>query len=661
MWNSLSIRTQLSLLISGMLLVVTSVTLLQASWLDTKERQVLAVEMSHALNKAMSQDMLKAMLLNESDLLSDLSFRFSQFDSLDDVLLTNTEGQKIFEFNRKQHKYDHLIKAATSQPQFEGEDLYVKLPLEADGHLFGNVTYVIDMQSITTQLNEHFTTLAIIFPIEIILGLILATWIGHHQTQPFKKLALAMVESDPTVKAATPLMTRAKNEIKALFDGYNQMMSQIYQATQKMRYQAERDQLTGLYNRYFMESEIRQALKSEADMPFVLMGIDLDQFKLINDSAGHVAGDELLKMIALQAQNTLPKNALMARLGGDDFFILLKNTTEADALSFAKQKLEQLKDFRFSWENRTYSVSACIGMVAFKPNQYTPEELTKAIDNAFYTAKSQGRNKLHVYQPNDNQTQRFNQEVITAGFIKEALAEGPARFELFAQAIVHLQKETDLVSYEILLRLWDSQGHFVAPDNFLPTAERYQMMAEIDGFVLWQYLTQATQNPSHIQKLETVHINLAGSSLNNSDFQAKVKQAIIHFNFPWQKLELEITETSAVGNFSQAQAFIAWLKNVGIGLALDDFGTGMSSFEYLKSLPFDVVKIDGSFVKDMHKDPSDKAVIRYIHEISELRGQKTVAEYVETQADVDVLTAIGITYGQGYFLGKPKPLTDWLV
>ncbi|HIP19765.1 MAG TPA: EAL domain-containing protein [Sulfurimonas sp.] len=177
-------------------------------------------------------------------------------------------------------------------------------------------------------------------------------------------------------------------------------------------------------------------------------------------------------------------------------------------------------------------------------------------------------------------------------------------------------------------------------------------MHEIDIWVLWTYLETVTQNPSHIEKLHSAHINLAGSSLTNPDFQAKVKEAVTHFSFPWHKLELEVTETSAVGNFAKANEFILWLKNVGIGLALDDFGTGMASFEYLKSMPFDVVKIDGSFVKDMHTDPTDKAVIKYIHEIAELNNQETVAEYVETQEDLDALREIGITYGQGYFLGN---------
>jgi len=208
--------------------------------------------------------------------------------------------------------------------------------------------------------------------------------------------------------------------------------------------------------------------------------------------------------------------------------------------------------------------------------------------------------------------------------------------------------------------MWDKENNFIPPDSFLPTAERYQLMADIDAYVLWTYLETVTKDKAHIEKLHSAHINLAGSSLNNPDFQAKVKEAIAHFDFPWEKLELEVTESSAIGSFNMANEFITYLKGNKIGLALDDFGTGMASFEYLKSLPFDVVKVDGSFVKDMHTDPTDKAVIKYIQEIAELKGQETVAEYVETEDDVNELRNIGITYGQGYFLGKPRALSSWL-
>ncbi|BCN92339.1 hypothetical protein THMIRHAM_01240 [Thiomicrorhabdus immobilis] len=666
MWRKLSIRIQLFSLIALMLLGFTISTLFLAFIMDQNERKELAIGLSETLNNAMSHDMLKALVDNQTDVLSDLSFRLASFDSLDRLVLYDAQDHPVYEFNPKNsYEYDHLINKSTLEPQFEGVDLYVKLPLVTDGHQFGNVAYVIDMQDFATQIDEHFAYLIIAFPLELLIGFLFTLRVSRIYSQPFETLAQAMKNSEPTKDDFPILNTRSENEIGALFRGFNQMMSQISKTSQQMRYQANHDMLTGAYNRFAMEAKLKTLLKQTGNdgqanqTPHALLHLDLDQFRIINDTASHEAGDELLKMLVATCMLELPKDAMMARMESDDFLILLTDHTEKQATLIARQVLENLNDFRFSWEGQAFSVSASIGLVMFRSFAYSLQELIKAADSALYAAKATGRNKLHLYHPDDSLTERLNQEVITAGYIKEALNKGSSRFELFAQLIEPLQYKSTKVSYEVLLRMWDCEGNFIPPDNFLPTAERYQMMAEIDQYVLWEYLTLVSRYPEHIENLHSVHINLAGSSLNHPDFQAQIKKAVNTFNFPWHKLELELTETSAVGSFSQAKAFIEWLKQVGIGLALDDFGTGMSSFEYLKSLPFDVIKIDGSFVKDMHDDPSDKAVIRYIQEISALRNQETVAEYVETAADVVELTRIGITYGQGYYLGKPKPLIDW--
>lgn len=664
MWRTLSIRTQLFALTSFMLLGITLSTLSLTYWLDQKQREALAIELSQTLNNSMSHDMLKALVSNETDVFSDLSFRLSQFNSVDRVLLYNDQNQAVFEYKKNpDYEYDQLVAEATEEPRFSGVDLYVKLPLAVDKYTFGEVVYIIDMHDLTTQLNEHLIYLIIAFPLELLIGFFLTLKLSRLYSRPFETLALAMKNSQPTENNFPILTTTSQNEVKSLFDGFNQMMSQISTTTEQLRYQAEHDQLTGFYNQQGFQTKLEHYLYAEeqsVDTRHILLQIDLDQFKLINDSVGHVAGDELLKMVAASCAADLPKNSILARTGGDDFMILIPNCSLEEGTQQAQKTLATLKDFRFIWEGESLSVSASMGLVAFKPFEYTLEGLIKAADSAFYAAKSTGRNQLHFYQPGDSSTQKFDRDMEVAGFIKEALGDGPSRFELFAQAIVPLQAESTQFGYEILIRLWDNKGNFIPPDFFLPTAERYQMMAEIDIFVLWTFLETVTQHPEHIQNLHAAHVNLAGGSLNNTEFQAKVKQAIEHFDFPWEKLNLELTETSAVGNLTKASDFIQYCKNQKIGFALDDFGTGMSSFEYLKNLPFDVVKIDGSFVKDMHTDPTDKAVIRYIQEISALRNQETVAEYVETLEDVKVLTEIGITYGQGYYLGKPKPLTEWL-
>ena len=388
--------------------------------------------------------------------------------------------------------------------------------------------------------------------------------------------------------------------------------------------------------------------------------MDIDQFKLVNDAAGHTAGDEMLKQLGQVIASNVPEDAQVARVSGDDFIILLPGYKLVEGINLAEALIQTLSDYRFTWKKQIFSISVCIGIVSYMPNEYTPQSLSLAADTAFYAAKAKGHNQLSIYHTEDKNVQQYTTDVQTVAIIKDALQEGDARFELFAQAIVPFQKDTGQVSYEILLRLKNAEGEMVYPDIFLPAANRYQMMVEIDTYVLRKYLETVTAHPEHIDKLAFVNINMGGSTLNNSEFQKNIRQAIEEFNFPWEKLVLEVTETSAVGNLAQASDFICYCRELGIRVALDDFGTGMASFEYLKHLPLDVVKIDGSFVRDMVDDPVDLAMVSYVHDISKLRGQETIAEFVEEQQHVDELKKIGIDYGQGYFLEKPKPLSAWI-
>ncbi len=660
MWQTFSIRTQLLILLSSLLLVIASATMGLAFWLDKQQRQTVAVELASTLTNALSQDMLKAILSNQTDSYADLSFRLNQFDSVKYVILFNQKNEAIFKTSEPSSLNQNILNQVSNEPQFYQSHLYIKLPIEVDGNEFGRALYIIDIRQLTTQLNQQILWLGIAIPIELLIGLILATRISRRYSKPIEAVAYAMQHANPTEEKPQEIHTPFKNEIRTIYHGFNKMVQQVYKATERQRYLSEHDQLTGLYNRYYLECQVKTLLKQDSTAQHSLISMDLTQFKLINDSAGMAAGDELLKMVAHQCGTLMPLNAILTRLEANTFSILLKNTSSQDSQTLAKTLLENLSDFRFSWEGQAYSISASIGLIYFKPNQFTLTELLKNLDNALIHAKASGRNKAHLYQVGEQEISLHDQDARIAAQIKQALIkEGDCRFELFAQAIVPLQYKTNKVGYEILIRMFDEQNNLIPPNSFLPTAERYQLMSDIDQFVLVEYLSLVSQQPEHIKKLHSAHVNLSGSSLNHPDFQQTVRNAIDQFDFPWHKLELEITETSAVGNFNQANEFIHEVKQKGIGLALDDFGTGMSSFEYLKSLPFDIVKIDGSFVKDMQNDPTDKAVIKYIQEISALRNQETIAEYVEDQACVDELTEIGITYGQGYHLGKPYPLKDW--
>jgi len=660
MWAKLSLKSQLILIMTFLVIVIEASTLFIVERLYKQDREHQAIEQAKTLVKSLNNDLLKVIISSNADQFSDINYRLTGFKNLDGLVVYDNKSEELYQYEQTEAIFMYHDKLSKNQIFFMQNNLYIKQDIIADGYTFGHTILNLSLLQYQERQEKDLFIIFLIFPFALILSFFISLYLSKSYTRPFALLSHSISSSDPTKKEIKPLKTQAKNEIKELFDGFNTMMKQIFNSSQQLVYQANHDQLTGLFNRFYIDKELKIMLKSDDTCQYCMININIDNFKLVNETLGYQAGDKLLKMMAHSYAQTLPENSIFARVDGDHFIVILKINNDEQLSSLIDKSVDQLSDYRFVWEQKALSVSSSIAVVCFKANEYTLNELTKIGDSSLYTAKTLGKNTAYIYQKDDDITKRFDAEVQTASNIKEALLGSGSRFELFAQAIVPLQEKSDEYSYEILIRMWDKENNFIPPDNFLPTANRYQLMCDIDMYVLWTYLESVSKDKNHLSKLHSAHINLDGASLNNPTFQKKVKEAVAHFDFPWEKLELEVTETSAIGNFSLANEFISWLKSVGIGLALDDFGTGMASFEYLKSLPFDIIKIDGSFIKDMHNDPTDRAVIKYIHEIATLKKQKTVAEYVETQEDVDELTQIGITYGQGYFLGKPKALKEWL-
>lgn len=659
MWNKLTIKWQLVFFMTLIVFFVQSAILITVYTLQNTQSKEAAITQVSSISQALKNDFIK-ISFRDTSAPADMTTKLSAFKDIYGILYVDSEGTPRYQYGDIKNIQKNKEVILKQKKYTQGNTLYIKEDLLSDGVSYRYLLIETDLSLHQKRIDEMVVSILKIFPIALLLGFIISLFLGESYTKPFKELLHSMKKSNPAKEDIILVHTEAQNEIRELFDGYNKLMQDVTDSTKQLHFQADHDQVTGIHNRSYIERKLQVALKNTQSTSYTLLYLHLDDIKVINNTAGYQTGDELLKMITCEYKTLLPENTIFSRVDGFAFMVLLEGLSLQKSKDFIDKSLYKLRDFRFTWESKSYSVSASIGAVIFKPFEYTLTELIKAVTSAEHYARMIGNNKAHIFNPDDDISQRYNKELETAAFIKEALHDGPSRFELFAQAIVPLQYETDEHSYEILIRMWDKDNNFIPPDNFLPTANRYQQMHEIDIWVLWTFLETVTKHPQHIEKLHSAHVNLAGSSLTHPDFQAKVKEAVTHFSFPWHKLELEVTETSAVGNFNQANEFIMWLKNVGIGLALDDFGTGMASFEYLKSMPFDVVKVDGSFVKDMHTDPTDRAVIKYIHEIAELNNQETVAEYVETQEDVDALSEIGIIYGQGYFLGKPKPLKDWL-
>lgn len=431
------------------------------------------------------------------------------------------------------------------------------------------------------------------------------------------------------------------------------------EATDDLTHQASHDSLTGMINRREFEHRTNQLLKDSSDgkTEHAMCFLDLDQFKVINDTCGHAAGDELLRQVATLLKKTVSKRDTLARLGGDEFGLLMEACPMGQAKRVAESILEAIKQHSFLWDGKVFHFGVSIGLIVIDQSTGNFNELFKQVDSACYLAKEQGRNRIYTYHPNDADMAIRQGEMQWVGRINQAIEQN--RFCLYAQPIVPLNNDSGR-HYELLLRMLDEQGGIIAPGEFLPAAERYNLIDRLDAWVVDHACNLLADNPDFIEQIEFISINLSGPSLTNVEFLETIKQKIRRSNIPPNKICFEVTETVAVSNLALAAEFISNLNAFGCRFALDDFGSGLSSFGYLKHLPIDYLKIDGMFVKDIVDDPIDFAMVKSINEIGQVMGLQTIAEFVETDEIKSKLETIGVNFAQGYGVGKPEPVQDLL-
>jgi len=433
-------------------------------------------------------------------------------------------------------------------------------------------------------------------------------------------------------------------------------VSKSHRLANRLSWQASHDDLTQLYNRRELERHLQQTMDSaiNENVEHCLVYMDLDKFKVVNDTCGHAAGDELLKQLAEIFRANLRGADTLARLGGDEFAFILSGCNLEPALVIADKIRAAVEDFRFGWGETFFQVGVSMGLVMIDANCPSLTDIFKAADSACYAAKEAGRNRIHVYNPDDIEIVQRRGEAQWMVRIQRALEED--RFELCYQPIVPVNEESQVSThYEILVRMISENGETIPPGAFIPSAERYHMMSRIDLWVienLFQWLAQY----HNTEKREIFAINLSGQSMANGDLQNKIKSMIEASRINPKNICFEITETAAISNLSLAQGFITDLKSIGCQFALDDFGSGLSSFAYLKNLPVDYLKIDGAFVKDMTHDAIDRAMVESIHRIGNVMKLKTIAEFVENNEILDALREVGVDYAQGYGIAHPEPL-----
>jgi len=432
------------------------------------------------------------------------------------------------------------------------------------------------------------------------------------------------------------------------------------QMTKEMSYLASHDSLTSLLNRYSFEKQLTFALESAQveETQHVACYLDLDQFKVINDTCGHLAGDEMLKLIAHLLKQSVRKNDTLARLGGDEFGLLLENCSIERASEITQNICQAVKDFRFVWDDKIFSTGCSIGLSAITDETQSVQSIMSIIDSSCYIAKDKGRNQVHISSGSDTETAKHQGEMQWVSEIRKALENNS--FLLYRQTILPsdpLSQENQ--HFEILLRMQDSQNNIIPPGSFLPAAERYNLMAELDRWVIkstFKWLAAEIQNN---EKIDFCSINLSGQSIGDKNLYQFIMDQQQTYQINPKTICFEVTESAAVTHLEQAVSFIRQLRDHGFMFALDDFGTGMSSFAYLKNLPVDFLKIDGSFVKDIIDDPIDHAMVKSINDIGHIMGLKTIAEYVENNQIQAELVNLEIDYLQGYGIAKPEPcMTD---
>lgn len=530
----------------------------------------------------------------------------------------------------------------------------------------GHVYVALSNQTLQNIKLDLITKIVLIGLFGLMVSALIAWRLGRNITKPIQEIASAVNKVGEGIFVQT-ITENSSGELKTLQKGFNSMSTslkhayesmqdRINDATSMLRHQAQHDDLTGLVNRREFEVRLERSLKSvhEMNAQHVFCYMDLDQFKLVNDTCGHAAGDELLRQISVLLANRMRDRDTLARLGGDEFGLLLENCSLSDASQITNTLLKIVHDYRFMHDDKIFNIGVSIGMVVINTSFASVSEIVHAADSACYSAKKAGRNQSFLFSAGDIEvTQRRSQVEAISDITNEIDDE---QFMLYCQPIVPLSSNVPAQHhYEVLIRKISLDGTIILPTSFIPSAERYHLMPNIDRWVIRNTFSAYRDmlDRSNEKCNYVFSINLSGTSLGDKSLLGFIREQLAVYAIPPTSICFEITETSAIVNLKNTIQLFTALRKLGCSFALDDFGSGMSSFTYLKNFEVDFLKIDGAFVKEMHINKIDHAMVRSIHSVAEAMNIRTVAEFVENEAILKELKTIGVHYGQGMHLGSP--------
>ena len=441
----------------------------------------------------------------------------------------------------------------------------------------------------------------------------------------------------------------------------HKVITRVSEKNRQLAYQASHDALTGLINRREFEHRVERAIAQARiqTATHALLYLDLDQFKVVNDTCGHAAGDELLQQLAQILLSSVRYRDTLGRLGGDEFGMLLENCPLDKAVEIANKLLSAIDDFKFTWADDTFTLGISIGVVPIDRSTTDIASTMSAADAACYIAKESGRNQVQIAHLGDHRLQERHGEMQWVARLNRALEKD--QFVLYFQPVIPCANKPGTGKHvEILVRLIDDDGTIIAPGAFLPAAEKYNLLTSIDRWVIAHSLAWLAENTNNDTALITLSINLSGQTLGNPDMLKFIIDKMEETGAAPKQIIFEVTETSAITNITSATSFMLTLRGYGCRFSLDDFGSGLSSFTYLKKLPVEFLKIDGIFVRDILSDPVDFAMVKAISELGQLLGKEIIAEFVETRELADELRKMGVNYMQGHAYGKPQPLNNFV-
>jgi Amt family ammonium transporter len=433
--------------------------------------------------------------------------------------------------------------------------------------------------------------------------------------------------------------------------------SQSRKLAAQLNWQSSHDPVTRLYNRTEFDRQLTVLLEQPSFEGSVhcMLYLDIDRFKIVNDNCGHVAGDELLRQMAGLIKRSIRNSDMLARLGGDEFGILLAHCSIEVAERIADSIRRSIKEFRFVYGDKSFSQSVSIGMVPIDEQSSDLEQILSFADTACYSAKEEGRNKIHIYDPLGGSAARRHGEAKWVTHIRSALDED--RFSLYVQPIRSISGNKAIEHVEVLIRMVDVSGDLIPPGAFIPAAERFGLMPSVDRWVIDRLIRHMVDSlQTTLAKRQRYFINLSGHSLCDEDVLQMILDRIKRYDLPKGMLCFEVTETAAISNLASAEHFMRTLQRFGCEFALDDFGSGLSSFSYLKNLPVEYLKIDGAFVKEMLDNPIDDSMVDAINRIGHIMGLETIAEFVENNKVLERLKVMGIDYAQGFGICRPFPI-----